>query len=231
MPTIITELIILIIYPSFERSESIWCDVRRTQKLNLQDQGIPLYLKAYSKLVWHEWFYQQLLQLWTIDWNGGVISPLYQNMLRANTSYKIISERTWLGTTSFIQQQVTKVSKQYTSCVWRMEFSLDRWFCIADYTHTAEPIFCILYFTWTTRFLSLTSFTMRDTRYQNVKPEHSECLINVTDVPPQKIHNSCPTKDGFFTCLHPDFKLIIIYSIFYYQLMHLLITITFTVYI
>ena len=203
----------------------------------------------------------------------GLLVPSTKNMLRPNTSYKIIPERTWLGTISFIEQQDTKVSKQYKSCARRMEFSLDRWLCrarsepggtrwrtgrevkgklvngvgsqyshatskngissitkadahtsaassrlnwrphrfewtrpfrgktksgfcacaimfrmsyTADYIHTAEPIFHTLCFTQTTQFLSLTtSFKMWDTRYQNVKSEHSECLINVTDVPPK----------------------------------------------
>lgn len=163
--------------PGFEKSESLWHDdVRSTQKLNLQDQEIPLYPAAHSKPVQHDWSYQQLLQLWLINWNGGVISTLYQNMLRPNTSYKIIPECTRLGTTSFKQQQVTVVSNQYTSCAWRMEFSLDRWFCTADYTRTAEPIFHTLCFTRTTQFLFLTTFfKIRDTSYKM----SSQCTLNV----------------------------------------------------
>ena len=75
--------------------------------------------------------------------------------------------------------------KRHILCLKNGILSLDRWLCTADYTHTTEPIFHTLCFTWTTQFLSLTtSFKTRDTRYQNVKSKHSECLINATDVHP-----------------------------------------------
>jgi hypothetical protein len=151
---------------------------------NLQDLGIPLYLAAHSKPVWHERPYQQLLQLWLINWNGEVNSPFYQNMLRPNTSYKIMPEHTWLVTISFKQKQVTKVSKNthlvheewnflWTDCfVLQIIPTLLNPYCTHCASHEQHSSSPLLLFV-----------KMWDTSYQNVKPEHSECIINVPDAP------------------------------------------------